>query len=259
MISKKKRVERFYLDKFLDSAGKVPDKVLCGESPDFVLVFQQKKIGVEETEFHCDSKGKKGSYRRAVEENWVFLQTTIMEKVEKRNELKDTSGLLFFKRRELPPTRQYGRFADELVKLSREMINSGCKRIAPGGGYPLLHKYLKKFHLKKCGCYITWEWNHNVSSIGLTETALIDAAEPKIEKLASYRGTSVEEMWLLIVSGYRLSQAFGIHLSQRLDTFNRLNNLLAKSGFNRVYLYHYLFDAIYEWPGWVRIGKESLA
>lgn len=254
MISKKEKVERCYLEGFLRLLGKVPDRVVRGQYSDFVVVFQQEKMGVEETEFHGDSKGKKGSQWRAVEENWVSLQRMIMEKVEKCNELKETSGLLFSERRELPPTRQYGKFVDELVQLSREMINCDCKEITPGGDYPLLHK-----HLKKCGCYSTWKWNHEVSSFGVTERGLIDAAEPKVKKLAKYKGEGVDEVWLLIVSGPRLSQALGINLSGKLKTFDRLNRLLTKSGFNRVYLYQYMFDVAYEWPGWVKIGRESLS
>lgn len=259
MISNRKKAERSYLGEFLALLGKVPDKVVCGESPDFVVVFHQKKIGVEETEFHGDPKGKKGSQWRAVEENWRFLQRMIMEKVKKCNELKETSGLLFSERRELPPRREYGRFVDELVKLSGEMINSDCKEITPGGDYPLLHKYLKKFHLEKCGCYSTWKWNQEVSSFGVTERGLIDAAEPKVKKLAKYKGEGVDEVWLLIVSGLQLSQALGIDLSGKLKTFDRLNSLLTESGFKRVYLYQYLLDVAYEWPGWVKIGRENLA
>ena len=256
-MSKKKRIERFYLNKFLALLGKVPDKITCGESPDFICILQQKKIGVEVTEFHFDLKSKKGSRRRAIEENWMSLQRMIMEKVEKCDALKDTNGLLFFKKLELPPRRKYGEFTDEVIKLSREMINSNCKEIRPGNNYPLLSKYLKRFRVEKCRCRITWEWNYNVSSVGLTETALMKTVESKI--VADYKGKDIDEVWLLIVSGYRLSQALGIRLSDKLNTFGRLNNLLSKSGYNKIYLYQYMIDVIYEWPGWVKIGRENFA
>lgn len=259
MLNKKKKIEYSYIGKFLALLGKVPNEIICGESPDFMCIFQRKTIGVEVTEFHFDSKDKKGSRRRAIEENWMFLQRMIMEKVEKCNELRDTNGLLFFKKEELPPKRRYEKFTDELVKLSREMINSDCEETRLGNNYSLLNEYLKKFRLEKCGCYIIWHWNYNVSFIGLTETALINTVESKIKEVTKYKEKDMDELWLLIVSGYRLSQALGIRLSDKLNTFARLNNLLSKSGYDKVYLYQYMFDVIYEWPGWVKIGRGNFA
>ena len=181
-MSKKKENERFYLDKFLTLLGKVPDEIKSGESPDFIVILQQKKIGIELTNFHSNSKGEYGRPRREIEEAWVALQGTIMGEVEKCNELRETNGLLFFKKLGLPPKSKHREFTDELIKLSLEMINSGYKEIKPGANYPILNKYLKKFYLEKVGCYITWEWNYNVSSVGITEEELINASKSKIEK-----------------------------------------------------------------------------
>lgn len=255
-MDEKKKIECFYLDKFFTLLGTIPFRIICGESPDFVVAFERRKIGIEVTEFHSDLKGRKGSRRRAMEENWASLQGMIMDKVKECNELKDTNGLLFFKKQEVPPGRAHREFTDELIKLSREMINSDCKETRPEIDHPLLSKYLKRFHLEKCGCYMTWEWNHNVLPIGVTEMVLIKTVESKI--LADYKGKDIDEVWLLIVSGSRLSQALGMHLSDKLNTFNRLNSLLGKSGYGKVYLYQYMLDVLYQWPGWVKIGRENL-
>ncbi|HEC67172.1 MAG TPA: hypothetical protein ENI23_17990 [bacterium] len=256
-MDKKKRIEFSYLDGFLSLLGTVPSRIICGESPDFVVAFEQRKIGVEVTDFYSDSEGRKGSQRRAMEENWASLQGMIMGKVKECNELKDTNGLLFFKKQEVPPGRAHGEFTDELIKLSREMINSDCREIEPGSNYSLLSKYLKRFRLEKCGFYMTWEWNHNVLSIGVTETMLIKTVESKI--LTDYKGKDIDEVWLLIISGFRLPQALGMHLSYKLSTFSRLNNLLGKSGYSKVYLYQHMLDVLYRWPGWAKTGRESLA
>ena len=256
-MSKKKENERFYLDKFLALLGKVPNEIKPGESPDFIVILQQKKIGIELTDFHSDSKGEGGRPRRAIEETWVLLQRTIMEEVEKCNELKETNGLLFFKKLELPPKSKHGKFTDELINLSLKMINSGYKEIKPGENYPILNNYLKKFRLEKVGCYITWGWNYNVSSIGITEEELINAARSKIKRVGIYKEKNIDELWLLIISGYRLSQAMGIRLSDKLNSFDQLNNLIRQSGYNKIYLYQFMFDVIYEWPGWFKIGKEN--
>ena len=256
-MRKKKENERFYLDKFLALLGKMADEIHPEESPDFIVSIASKKIGIELTDFHSDLKGENGKPRRAVEEAWRLIQGTIMEEVNKCNKLKETFGELFFKKLELPPKSKHKIFTDELIKLSLEMIDSGYKKINPGGNYPLLNKYLEEFHLEKAGCYITWKWNYNVSFVGITETRLINATKSKIEKVVKYKEKNVDELWLLIVSGDRLSQAMGLNLSYKLNTFDQLNNLLRHSGYNKIFIYQYMFDVIYEWPGWVKIGKEN--
>lgn len=256
-MRKKKENERFYLDKFLALLGKVADEIHPEESPDFIVSIATKKIGIELTDFHSDLKGENGKPRRAIEEAWLLIQGTIMEEVEKCNKLKETFGFLSFKKLELPPKSKHKKFADELIKLSLEMIDSDYKEINPGGNYPLLNKYLEKFCLERAGCYITWKWNHNVSFVGFTEKRLINATKSKIEKVVKYREKNIDELWLLIVSGHRLSQAMGLNLSYKLNTFDQLNNLLKHSGYNKIFIYQYMFDVIYKWPGWVKIGKED--
>ena len=256
-MSKKKENERFYLDKFLALLGKVPDEIKSGESPDFIIILQQKKIGIELTNFHSNSTGEHGRPRREIEETWVALQETIMGEVEKFNELRETNGLLFFKKLGLPPKSKHGEFTDALIRLSLEMINSGYKEIGPGKNYLILNKYLKNFYLERVGCYITWEWNYNVSSVGITEEELINASKSKIEKASKYKEKDVDELWLLIISGHRLSQAMGFRLSDKLNTFDQLDNLIRHSAYNKIHLYQFMFDVIYEWPGWVKIGKEN--
>lgn len=256
-MRKKKENERFYLDKFLALLGKMADEISPGESPDFIVNIATKKIGIELTDFHSDLKGENGKPRRAIEETWRLIQGTIMEEVEKYNKLKETFGFLSFKKLELPSKSKHKIFTDELIKLSLEMIDSDYEEINPGGNYPLLNKYLEEFCLKRAGCYITWQWNHNASFVGFTETRLINVIESKIEKVAKYKEKNIDELWLLIVSGHMLSQAMGLNLSYKLNTFNQLNNLLRHSGYNKIFIYQYMLDVIYEWPGWVKIGKEN--
>lgn len=258
ILSRQKQNERFYLDKFFALLGKMPNEIQSGESPDFIVILQQKRIGMELTDFHSDLKRENDRSRRAIEETWMLLQKMIMEEVGKCNELKETNGFLFFKKLELPPKSKHKKFTRELIKLSLEMLNLDCKEIMPGNNYPFLNKYLKKFRLEKVGCHTTWKWNYNVSFIGLTEIELMDTIKPKIEKTFGYKKEKeLNELWLLITSGYRLSQAMGIHLLEKLNTYDRLNNLLSQSGYKKIYLYQYMFDVIYEWPGWVKVGRED--
>jgi len=229
-----------------------------GESPDFIVKLRHLTIGLEVTEFHSDLKGEKERPRRAVEEAWASLQEVIMEKIVNYKKLEDTNGTLFFKKLELPPTREYKDFVIELVQLSLEMIKANREEISPRSNYPLLNKYLNKFHLKKVGCYITWEWNYNAASIGLTESELVDTIQPKLVKAKSYIRKDIDGLWLLIVSGLRLSQTMPVHLSNKLLSYKKLDYLLSQSIYEKVYIYQYMIGVIYEWPNWVKIGKEQL-
>ena len=254
----KKEMERCCLNNFFAILDMAPDEISSGESPDFIVNLQQKKIGIELTEFHSGSKRRKGSFRRSGEDAWELVQTTIMEEVNKHNELNETSGLLFFKRMKLPSESERNKFVEELMQLAIKMIISDCKEMIPGYEYPLLKEYLKKFHLEKVGCYITWEWNYNVSSVGVTETELINTITPKIDKISLYKGKDFDDIWLLIISGCRLSQSMGTRLAYQLNTFDQLRDLLKKSGYHRVFIYQTMIDEIYKWPDWERIKKISL-
>lgn len=250
--NEKKKRERFYLEKFLSVLDKVAEDIKETESPDFIVKLQGKKIGVEVTEFHSNAKGEKGRPRRAIEEAWSVLQETIMEQVGKHGKLQESNGLLFFDKLELPEKSEYKEFTDELIRLSVEMIDSGLRETTPGKEYPLLNRYLKKLFLEKAGVYILWGWNHDVASVGLSESELLKAINPKLR--ADYKDHKIDELWLLIISGYRLSQAMGIILFYKLSNYNELNRLLRLSKYSKVYIYQYMLNSIYEWPGWVKIA-----
>lgn len=189
-----------------------------------------------------------------------------MGEVKGIDELNKTHGHLFFKKLGIPPSKIQGEFIEELIKLSLQMISSDCeeinfccKEITANNdySYPLLKKYLNKVYLKKVDCYITWGWNHNVSSTGLTEDELIHTIESKVEKAKKYKQKDIDELWLLIFSGHQLSQAMGIQLLDKLSNYDQLNNMLGQSEFEKVYIYQHMHSVIYKWPGWKKIGKES--
>ena len=117
---------------------------------------------------------------------------------------------------------------------------------------------MKKFYFEQVNCYITWEWNHIASFIGLSESELINVAKPKIDKATDYRKSHIEKLWLIIVSGVKLSQTMPVHLADKLNSFEQLDSLLMASNYERVFLYQYQLGVIYEWPKWIKIGKERL-
>lgn len=261
-MSSRKDSELFYLRNFLELLGEAPTQIEAGESPDFVVILRGKKIGIEVTEFHSDLKGVDDKPRRAIEETWNLLQKNLKKAVEKHPKLKGTYGFLMFKDLIVPPKSVHKEFVNEIIQLSLTMICTNCEEIRPDEGkFPLLHQYLEKFRLKRINFahHISWDWDQNASFIGLTEDELISAIQRKMNRADKYRGKGIEELWLLVISGYRLSQAMPPFLENKLSDFDRLNDILEESGYDKVYLYQYMFDVIYEWPGWIKFGKEDFS
>jgi hypothetical protein len=232
------------------------DNIECIESPDFIINLSNKRIGIEITEHHSSERDAKERQRRATEEDWELLRETIRDSVWKDSELNQTHGYLQFRKLELPHRRDFMRFTDELIRLSKEMIASRREVVKLDEKYPLLYKYMDRMYLKGVDCFISWDWNHAAGSVGLNEAELISTIKPKISKGLKYTQSRVDELWLLVVEGYRLSQAMGIYLDRYLTHFAMADSLLQQSQFNKVYIYQHMQNVIYEWPGWVKIGQE---
>jgi hypothetical protein len=147
---------------------------------------------------------------------------------------------------------------EELIPFSSGMVKAQEQKGRPGKEYLLLTRYLADFMIKKVGSPMTWDWNHEAASVGLREDELMKALHPKLRKAAAYKSRELNELWLLVVSGYRLSQAMGLRLEYELNSFALVSKELQKSLYNRIFLYQYMLDVIYQWPGWIKIGEENL-
>ena len=245
----KKKDERKYLDAFLQLRGIVPGTIDPGESPDFIMSYKGKQIGLEITEYH--SSTFIGFPRRAVESEWEKLQGLIMAEVKKHDELKHTSGILFFKSLKVPSSLEQHLFVEELIKISIKMVQLNINEYIPDYCYPLLKKYLENFSLENTRCYIVWDWNHDAGSVGITEDELLGIIDTKIKKASKYQ--KVDELWLIIISSYRISQSAGILFPETLNDFRRVESRLKDSSFRKIYIYQYMLNCAFEWPGWSKI------
>lgn len=260
VCDRKKNTECAHVHRAFALLSIEPASFVCGESPDFSIVFDGKRIGIEVTCFHSSAKGADGRPRRAVEEEWNHLQSQIMLEIDKVSEMEGIFGLLQFRALEVPTRRQHNKFVQELLNMSLCMIaNGSLEGIPDKNACPLLSYYVKKLTLERVGCYITWEWNHNAAFVGLSEDDLNGTITPKTIRTDNYlKKEKFDELWLLIVSEHRLSQTIPLRLLDRLNSFETLNKELQKSGFAKVFLYQYMVDVVYEWPGWKKVGKEKL-
>ncbi len=216
--------EIFYFDYFLQQAGYKPENIVHltegKDPPDFIIVLDGKRIGIEVTGFHSQTKGSGGFQRRPVEEAWrKFQQDFLMPRVREHSKLNNIYGRLSFKKLNLPPSSKYSDFAREIVSFSLDHCNLKEKEKKEynnfGAEFPIMTGYLRKFRLRNAGGYRTWEWNYNVASVGIKEEELIATTiEPKINRLKKPGWADLAEKWLLVVSGHQLSQ----HMGGQLET-----------------------------------------
>ncbi len=81
---------------------------------------------------------------------------------------------------------------------------------------------------------------------------------PKAVRTDNYlKRDKPDELWLLAVGEHRLSQTIPPFMLDKLNSFGTLNKKLQESGFARVFLYQYVLDVMYEWPGWKKHGEEN--
>ena len=237
--------------------GVSPIKITLNvESPDFIINDSSKKIGIELTEYHSLQEIS-GHSRREVESNWERLQGEIYEKVKLDNELMGISVLIFFKKVYLPSRGEIPLFIDGLINCTKELIMESKKSILVPEKYKILSKYVDEINIYKIGSnsHLRWNSNLNVGFIGLTEEGLLSIIESKINKGEKYRLTGLNELWLLVVFGHRISQSVPPRLKYKLEEFRILNSILRKSSYNYVFLYLYMYDLIYRWPNWKKFGK----
>lgn len=257
MSAQQKDIERYYLKCFFNTLGEKPKDLIERESPDFTLTVGEARIGLEVTEYHSGTMhGSKYSFRQ-LEESWKELQAQLRDNTWQDKTLEQMHGHLEFREKKLPPRREYRSFIRELMELSRWMAGEELEEVKPDAEYPLLNNYLRQFTLKNVGCHISWDWNHSASFIGSSEAQLIKIVRPKALKSAEYHMVDYDKLWLLIVCGPRLSQTLPI-LDQTLQSFAELDRILSSSEFSKAFVFQYMTDVIYEWPGWQQIGKDQL-
>jgi hypothetical protein len=263
-IKKQEMRESFYLEKFLEALQLKVETIERGANPpDFILTQAKKQIAVEVTEFHSDATGSGGHPRRLIEEEWAKLQQLIQRERKHYPDLNNISGLLFFNKLAVPSRVECPQFVEELLEFSRNCLKSltdkGGNFSSFGTNFPLLRKYLKRLHLAIVECYITWEWNHSASSVGLNEAEM---KKTVLKKLEIPRSKIVSENWLLIVSGHQLSQSMGLPDVEELNAFQEVNEALKNGPYDKVFIFQYMFDRVLFWElssGWIELRRARFA
>ena len=256
-MDNKKKKELYYLKPFLKLYGISPTKInLNIESPDFIINYSGKKIGIEVTEYHSLQEVS-GHSRREVESNWEKIQKKIYEIVKLDNGLMGTHVLIFLRKIILPSQGEIPSFINELISCTKIFIVEDKKSSLVPETYKILNKYIDRIDISKINdtSFLKWECNINTGSIGLKEKELLNVITPKISKEKIYCLKNLDELWLLVAFGWRISQSVPPRLKYNLEGFNTLNLVLSKSSYTHIFLYLHWYDVIYRWPNWKKFGK----
>ncbi len=254
--------ERFILENFFSVMGIEADSIDRGptvngnDKPDFVVCITGKKIGIEETRYFMKQRPDWQQPRQAIESAWDNLKTVIEERRRRYSELKEVHGAISFREFVLPPSREYGPFASELIEFSMDMLGGfgfDPKRYRTfDEKYLLLNEYVEYLKLQQVECYgMSWDWLHNAEFVGLQERELHGIIQTKIER---HVPSPVDENWLLVTSAPETSQQMGYLFVGGLNKYKSVCDLLNDCPFDKVYIYDYTRSKVFLWTldgGWV--------
>lgn len=259
---KQKEGEMFLLRDFLKllSADKFTLLEVDRERPDFIVTDSDgRKIGVEVTEYHNNNPVSGKHTRREVEEAWNKLRLGIGKTFLASSSNAKLYGFLKFKSLILPSMREHKSFIDELVECVRTKFAGDMLKIREFDGYPLLGKYLEFLRIKSVKCSISWESNLSSGWLKIDQDSLINLVKQKSHGLDSYSSNCVcDKYWLLIASGWRISQSVGCRAGEQLKQIRKLDDVLRGSEFSNVYFYQSMTQDIYEWPEWNMLSMEKV-
>jgi hypothetical protein len=256
-MNNKKNEELHYLKTFLTLYTLSKAKIIANtESPDFIIDYLNKKIGIELTTYHSLPDLEEYS-KREVESNWERLQSNIFKRVQIENGLAGVFVNISFRKKLMPSSREKEYFIDELIGFVKTNLHKETESFSILADDKPLNKYVRKIIIKKINVtqHLKWNSNINVGSIGLHKESLLSIVRSKIRKENAYLSKNIDELWLLVVFGYRISQSAFPKLKHELEAFIDLDLILKKSKFKHGFLYLYSYDVIYRWPVWEKFCK----
>lgn len=220
---KKKQRERFLLDRFLEYQGIIPTRIVPGESPDFLIDIEERKVGIEVTELFIRGNRSKTHHQP---EKVPLLQAAesitnlIVSKAEKiyfeAGNPPVLSTIWFSDRITLEKKK-----GDQIARLIADQIQSMRLQNSQNGDWrsseeennehPLLGSVMSihafGVHERR---FARWTAARPGLVATLTPEYLQAEIDKKAKKIDSYR-KNTEEIWLLIVADRtRPSQMFSV-------------------------------------------------
>jgi len=249
----RKKEEEYYLKACFDLLGLPIEAIVPDEAPDFRVTSEGRRLGVELTYYRSSEAGPGAVPRRNVEALWKSLDNRLWETVVQH--LPRFTGILFFKELKVPRTKeevsQFTADLESLLDNTSSPTDSDTTVSEFGDEYPALGKYLRDFVYWTSPVMAGWGSNITAGAIGTTEGELIETVR---DKCLHDRPGQVDEFWLLVHGGWRISENLGWIFVENLEDYEELNKLLQKSRFDRVLIYAWDDGRVLSWrpgSGWV--------
>jgi hypothetical protein len=215
----------------------LPGELIKSERPDFIVQTNDRKVGIEITEYHQPAHSGRKFPRKVVEATWEKLLEAVARYRESNKGLANLNVKLSFKTLHVPATGQHDEFVravhQEILKAAVDEKNSKVEIRIANHHSPILLTYLKSIGVRRAKGYGYWSWNQEFAGIGTTENELLSLIEKKLE--AKYDG--FEEVHLVVAGdGPTASSYIGYLHPDILNGWQNLNVRIRESPFSRVTL-----------------------
>jgi hypothetical protein len=222
----------------------------CSESPDFIVEFDNQKIGIEITETIHESREASEKLEDMICENikkyleeedikidiWLFFSDSLASDISKRNqktkrnEIKDSQFIKDFTEEYIKyiiarRNSEYSSFEEFCESNKNSLI---CKYLV---GEPIVELYSEKLKIREgVGGYV---------SINYYKKKLPEIINKKIEKIPLYR-EKVDKIYLLIITSCESSKDL-YFLANDIENVREILNSYTKgeNSFEKIFLYHH--------------------
>lgn len=230
------------------------------EHPDFIVLAEGRRFGVEIIEYHVPQMENGGFTRRQVESGWERLREYVVEFRETHSEIDGLSVWLEFRSMRVPSTREVPGFVDavaaEVAGLSSDVGPDEHHYHKVCSDSPaILQQYLSSIRIRVVSCYMEWDWNHSAGSVGTSDEEMLAVLEPK---LSGYRAPDGIDSSHLVVAGWggRMSEIISPLCVEQFAHFHGLNDALHKGPFDAVAILCFM-NLIWErGKGWRELPRE---
>jgi hypothetical protein len=236
--------------------GMVATLKLGPDPPDVLACLLDNKIGVEVTEFHTSVLGTARHPRKQVEAQWAHIKKTEYKLRQEHPELREIGVRLRFCSLLVPSNREVCQFIREVYDFVKDNISNVTETLqnfpTTDASGTILPKYVQQITLFRMdGAKMHWCWNHDVTSVGITEEELSCYIKRKadIQKPAGFN-----ELLLVIAGGLELSQYVIIWSVDWLNERKRLTAMMEQTQFDEIHILdeeHFRWTR--RWGRWKRI------
>lgn len=249
---KKKRHERFLLDRFLERQGMTPTSVDTGESPDFLITLDGRVVGVEVTELFIQ-RGSPEARLLPEDPTLQAIESIFIKIVSKAHAIYSDPtnppvlSHIVFSNPIIPGNKKKD---DQIAKLIADQIQSMSRQDSEWSEWRSRDDEREENPLSEWVSFISTsrvpeqfaEWSHNRAGTvcPLTRARIQEEIDKKAPKIDEYKKRS-QEIWLLIVADRtRTSQRFSVGPDFSWDSIC--------SPFAKTFYYDLVSDEVFE-PG----------